>query len=247
MKVRIYEGADAGPDARPVATVTIGTSPGPDLGPSHVEPSARFFLEAIETSDPAVRQRLKEALTRETVPISRALVSQRGAVRTRGDTTVPEPHGTPAYWRAALGRLAFEKHLSCDPGDYRSLLEWVGPPLMASAVAPARVAATPKSPFELSPQVLMQFIALLDSLLMPPKPQPVVVRTRGGVRAQGTSRPDQELLELLRRELETNPDFLRATANLRLALSLPEEDREKLLAELESLSKKSKSHEPRPE
>jgi hypothetical protein len=241
MKLRIYEEADAGPDARPVATVTIGTSRRSDLAPSRVEPSAQFFLEAIETGDPAVRQRLEESLLRERVPVSGALVSRRGGIRTRGDTTVSEPHGTPAYWRAALGRLPFEQHLSCDPGDYKSLLAWVDPPVAVAAAAAPNVAA-PQHSYAFSPTVRARLIALVDSLL-PPRPQLAVVRTRGGVRVRGTGHPDQELLQLLRRELETNRGFLLATANLRLALSLPEEDREKILAMVESFAMRAKENE----
>jgi hypothetical protein len=246
MKLRIYQETDAGPNARPVATVTIGTSRNADLSPSHLDPSARFFLEAIETTDADARETLKVALARETVPVSRALVSTRGAVRTRGDTTVPEPYGTPAYWRAALGRLPFDARLCCDPDDYKNLLVWVDPPVVAVASSATGVAASPKPSFELGPDLRAKLIALIDSFL-PPRPQLAVVRTRGGTQTRGARHPDRELLELLQRELEANPDFLRATANLRLALSLPEEEQEKILAAIEALATKAKSLESRPE
>jgi hypothetical protein len=240
MKLRIYQEADAGPNANPVATVTIGTSPDGDLSPAHVEPSARFFLEAIDTTDEDVRERLKTALARETVPVSRALVSTRGAVRTRGDTTAPEPYGTPAYWRAALGRLPFTERLSCDPDDYKKLLAWVDPPAAPVAPVAAGVEAPPKPSFELSPALREQLIALIKPFLQP-RLQFEAVRVRGALRSGEAGRTVQELLELLRGELASNPDFLLATANLRLALSLPEEDREKILKELEDFARRAKS------
>ena len=244
MKLRIYREADAGPNASPVATVTIGTSLNRELSPAHFDESARYFLEGIETNDADVRERLKTALARETVPVSRALVATRGAVRTRGDTTVPEPYGTPAYWRAALGRLSFEAGLSCDPDDYKNLLVWVEPPVVAPLSAAAAAPSTPSS--EPGPDLRGKLIALIDSFL-PPRPQLAVVRTRGDTRTRGVPDPGRELLELLRRELEDDPEFLLVTAKLRLALSLPEEERETILAAFEALATRVKSHGPQME
>jgi hypothetical protein len=226
--------------SRPAAALTLGDRQDRACRlPGRVDARARFFLERVETEDPALEAKLIDILTRDSITVNRATAGTRGPVRTRGDYRAEEPYGTPAYWRAAIGRLPDDMGLDYDLDDYRALLEWFD--RRTENVAPAVAQPQPEHARELirkpSPSVRETALALLSWLQGPQ----LALRTRG-------VRPlPEHLVGPLLEELRTDREFLQATANLRLALTLPDEERSKILSALESLARRAQSHESRPD
>lgn len=122
--VRIYDPSVPARPSRPIATLVLGDRRERACWlPERVAAEARFFLEQIETESEDVKQRIRAVLQQPFVVISKSSAHVTGAVRTRGDYLAREPYGTPAYWRAAIGRLESEAGLTEDLEDYGRMLQ----------------------------------------------------------------------------------------------------------------------------
>ena len=133
MQVRLYRASQATEPRRPVATLTL-TDRHDDacLAPSNLAPSARYFLRSVDCDDWDLTDSIVAVLRRASIRISRSTASSGGGVRTRGDAFADEPYGTPAYWRAVVGRLETELPLEFDARDWTRMVH-----LMDGTTAPA--------------------------------------------------------------------------------------------------------------
>jgi len=124
LKVRIYPASEWEQPSRPVATVVL-TDRRERAGwlPERAAEEARFFLERVETESEEVEQQIHSVLQKPFVIVSKASSGVIGPVRTRGDYSAEEPHGTPTYWRAAFGLLESQAGLIEDLEDYGRMLE----------------------------------------------------------------------------------------------------------------------------
>jgi hypothetical protein len=223
MKISIYypeQGA-----GHPVATLVLGDRRDQACRlPGRLDPRARFFLERVEAEDPALEARLIDVLTRDTIMVNRATARTRGPVRTRGDYRAEEPYGTPAYWRAAIGRIPHDVGLDYDLDDYRAMLAWVDQPVAqsqpaaAQSVRPAYNQESEPSPTGLSIQDLIGQILGVGGLAF--------ARQMGGspesqAEAEPTEAPPLDLDDLAR-QAERDPELARAIHHLRAALARPE-------------------------
>jgi hypothetical protein len=257
MLVRIYEDSGTSPSSEPVATVNIAVPGESATRSQQFDRSATFALVGVESTNPAVRERVRAALTRASIPVTRSLVSVRGAVRTRGEGRAEAPQGTAEYWRAALA-FPFENDLRSDPADYASLLAAIDPPLPEAVPAPAPQ-AYPEPIRATDPgQWYAALLSVLDQLAAAQLTRSAVpIRTRGTVvrggepvlrggpvmRGGGAGQVpvDPELINPIVERLRTDPEFLKAVANLGLAMALPE--RPKVLESLEAFAQRAQSHE----
>lgn len=122
--VRLYDPSEQEQPLRPIATVVLNDQRERACWlPDHVAAEARFFLERVETESAEVEQRVRVVLQRPFVIVSKSSAHVTGAVRTRGDYSAREHHGTPTYWRAAIGRLESEAGLTDDLEDYGRMLQ----------------------------------------------------------------------------------------------------------------------------
>jgi hypothetical protein len=247
MRIRLYPESGAAEPAREgaVATLVIGPRREGAILPGLVEPAAQFFLEAVESDDPAQRARLVSLLTRDTVPVHRASSSgTRGPVRTRGDYTAQEPYGTPGYWRAVIGRLPAQVGLRLDADDYnQALREMEAPvPITEPKIQPAVIPHEPEPetapargrPFDI--QAALQELQLLlgGSLGL------VRGATRSAVPPKAVA-PGAFLADLLQ-QMRDDTEFLQAVAHLQEARSHPS-FRSVILPALEKFARESKGQE----
>jgi len=124
FKVRIYDPSNQEQPPRPIATVTLTDKREQACWlPKPVAVEAWFFLERVEAESEEVEQRIRSALQKNHLIVSKSSSDIIGAVRTRGDYSAEEAHGTPAYWRAAIGRLEGEAGLIEDLEDYGRMLQ----------------------------------------------------------------------------------------------------------------------------
>jgi hypothetical protein len=145
MRIRLYPGQGPLDPSREVASICIGTRREGAFFPERVDPAARFYLETVQSEDPEQRQRLLAALVRDSVPVRRASSSRtHGGLRSRGDYRAEEPYGTPAYWRAALGRLPSDLGLRFDLADYDTVLQLMEAPTTTAVSATAEAPTGPR-------------------------------------------------------------------------------------------------------
>jgi hypothetical protein len=145
MRIRLYHGEGPLDPSREVATISIGTCREGAFLPERVGPAARFVLETVQTEDPEQKQRLLAALVRDSVTVHRASSSRaQGGIRTRGDYMAEEPYGTPAYWRAVIGRLPSDVGLRFDLDDSNAVLQGMEAPATTAVSAKAEAASGPR-------------------------------------------------------------------------------------------------------
>src|SRR5207248_11211779 len=105
-RVRLYAGTEGEEARRPAATIAVGDRRDRACWlPEPLAPAAHFFLEGVEARDEALAERIRAVLQPPSVPVTRSGQGAAGRLRTHGVYQAEEPYGTPAYWRAAIGRM----------------------------------------------------------------------------------------------------------------------------------------------
>ena len=123
-KVRIYAPFEQKQPSHSIATVVLSDRREQACWlPQYVAYEAQFFLMRVETENEDIEQRIRSVLQRSSVIVLKASTHITGTVRTRGDYRAEEPHGTPTYWRATIGRLKSEAGLIYDLQDYGQMLQ----------------------------------------------------------------------------------------------------------------------------
>lgn len=124
FKIHINDPSNQERSSHPIATIILtDDQKHAHWLPERVDASARFFLERVETESEDVERRILSAVQKPFVILSRSSYGIVGAVRTRGDYSTREPYGTPAYWRATIGRLERETGLTENLEEYGNVLQ----------------------------------------------------------------------------------------------------------------------------
>ena len=123
-KVRIYAQFEQGQPSRATATVVLSDQREQACWlPQHVTNKAQFFLMRVKAESTDIERLIRSVLQQPSVIVLKSSTHITGALRTRGDYRAEEPHGTPTYWRAAIGRLKSEAGLIYDLQDYGRMLQ----------------------------------------------------------------------------------------------------------------------------
>ncbi|MBI1923459.1 hypothetical protein HYR99_04325 [Candidatus Poribacteria bacterium] len=124
FKVRIYVPFEQEQPSRPVATVVLSDQREEACWlPERVANESQFFLARVEAVSHDIDQQIRSVLQQSFLTVIKSSTHITGRVRTRGDYLAKEPHGTPTYWRGAIGRLKSEVGFIYDLQDYGWMLE----------------------------------------------------------------------------------------------------------------------------